>query len=343
MGTGYMGADTTDHGFERRKDSPASASSADPAVPDVDTDETLESTLDSDAADADLADADYLEVDDPDVAQPASATSTHRKRPSAPLRAELPPTTGAISIERIEAPASHDVYDYDTDHRGIEPVPALHDDAAQPRRRDRRNEHEHRNGRGTRDHYEDHDQNQDYEPRRARRRERRRGRAGWIAATFIFFLLFGSAATLDWYLWNTTQEWEAHSTRLTQANYDLGARLAAEQQTTMQLGSEIDLLTQQLATSNQTVTDLSAEKAGAVDQSAIRQQEIEALEDTLSSAGRVANSLHRCIDEQQQLAEYLRNAEDYEPEDLEAFTTTVNELCSAAEQANDRLQEALNQ
>lgn len=340
-----MGEDTTDHGFEGRKVSPASASSADPAVPDVDTDETLESTLDSDAADADLADADYLEVDDSDVEQTASATSAHRKRPSAPLRAELPPTTGAISIERIQAPAAHDVYDYDTDHRGIEPVPASRDDVPQRRRRelrDHRDERSERDRRDSRDRYNDRD-DEHYEPRRTRRRERRRGRAGWIAATFIFFLLFGSAATLDWYLWNTTQEWEQHSNRLTQANYDLGARLAAEQQTTMQLGSEIDLLTQQLATSNQTVTDLSAEKAGAVDQSAIRQQEIEALEGSLTSAGSVANSLHRCIDEQQQLTEYLRNAEDYEPEDLETFTSTVNELCSAAEQANERLQEALNQ
>ena len=178
------------------------------------------------------------------------------------------------------------------------------------------------------------------EPRR--RRKRRRSRAGWIAATFIFFLLFGSAATLDWYLWNTAQEWEEHARQLTEVNYDLGARLSSEQQTTMQLNSEIDLLTQQLATSNLTVTALSAEKAGAVDESAIHLQEVEALEESLTSAGSAANALQRCVDEQEQLTEYLRDAENYEPEDLEDFSNSVRDLCASAEQANERLQDLLN-
>lgn len=330
-----MRTETSGHGFERRKQTPASAQSADPVVDDpaaerdAVSDETVELSLETDAADADLMDADYLEVDDPDTEQAENAASAHRKRPAAPRRAEHLPLTGAIPTERIEAAGSRDVYDYDTDHRGIAPVPAVREDEPQPRDRD-----EQAHGDGT----------SRYEPRRkTRRRDRRRGRASWITATFIFVLLFGSAGFLDWYLWNTTQEWQEHATELTEANYELGAQLSAEKQTILQLNSEIDLLTQQLATSNQTVIALSADKAGAVDQSALRQQEIEALEGTLVSAGSVANSLHRCIDEQQQLAEYLRDAENYEPEDLESLSAGVDELCSSAERANDRLQEALNQ
>lgn len=326
-----MGTETSDHGFERRKDSPASAPSADPVVdepavePDAVSDETVELSLETDAADADLIDADYLEVDDVETEQAANLASAHRKRPAAPQRADNAPITGAIPLERITTAPAHDVYDYDTDHRGIAPVPALYEDTPL---------------RGQRD---EHDNDSPTKPRRTRRHKRQRSRAGWIAATFIFMLLFGSAAFLDWYLWNTTQEWQDHSRHLTEANYDLGARLSAEQQATLQLNSEIDLLTQQLATSNQTVIALSADKAGAVDQSALRQQEIEALEDNLDSAGSVANALHRCVDQQQQLAEYLRDSENYEPEDLEDFSSGVSTLCTAAELANDRLQEALNQ
>ncbi|WP_062134550.1 hypothetical protein [Demequina aestuarii] len=169
------------------------------------------------------------------------------------------------------------------------------------------------------------------------------GRRGWIAATIVFMLLFGGAAALDWYLWNTSDEWEERAGVLTDVNYDLGARLSSEQQTTLQLTSEIDLLTQQLATSNQKVTDLSSEKASAVDESAVYQQEIDALETSVSSAAGVANALHRCVDGQQELVTYLRDAENYDPEELAAFSDSVRELCAEAEGANDRLQEALNE
>ncbi|MFN3867045.1 MAG: hypothetical protein ACK4MD_10095 [Demequina sp.] len=170
---------------------------------------------------------------------------------------------------------------------------------------------------------------------------RKRGRAGWIAATVVFMLLFGGATALDWYLWNTTEEWEARSEALTEINYDLGARLSSEQQTTMQLASEIDLLTQQLATSNQKVTALSAEKASAVDESAFYLQQIDALEGTVSSAAGVANALHRCVDGQQELITYLQDAESYDPDELAAFSSSVRALCAEAERANERLQTAL--
>lgn len=327
-----MASDTSNHGFARRKSDAALAQPANSEVDDSLEDESPPSAPESDAADADATEVDAHEADaheadfveaelvDTQTIEIDGVVAAHRKRPAPPRRAEAPTTTGSLPLERIDAPAAVDVYDYDIDRRYRQEF--AHEDNEVPYRR-RRTDRPQEEAR--------------------RRRDRRRGRAGWIAATFIFVLLFGSAAALNYYLWNTTQEWEQHAHRLTEANYELGARLSAEQQTTMQLGSEIDLLTQQLATSNQTVTDLSAEKAGAVDQSAIRQQEIEALEGTLANAGSIANALHRCIDEQQQLEEYLRDAENYEPEDLVDFSASVSDLCTRAEQANDRLQESLNQ
>lgn len=319
---------TSKHGFARRKTDAAPATPADSEVDSSVDEETPSSAPETDAADTDIIDAEVIEdgpledgpLDDADDGDQDNPTNAHRKRPAAPLRAELPPTTGAIPIERIEAPAAVDVYDYDIDRRSQQAELPSTEEVPQLRRRTDPPPHEAR-----------------------RRRSRRKGRTGWIVATFIFFLLFGTAAALDYYLWNTTQDWEQRAGELTEINYDLGGRLSSEQQTTMQLNSEIDLLTQQLATSNQTVTALSAEKAGAVDESAIYLQEIEALEGNLNSAGSVANALRRCMDGQQELVGYLRDAENYEPEDLEDFSNSVAELCADARLANDRLQESLNQ
>ncbi len=179
--------------------------------------------------------------------------------------------------------------------------------------------------------------------RRPARQRSQRGQLGWIATTVVLMLMLGGSVALDWYLWNTTEQWEERSGALTEINYDLGERLSAEQQTTLQLKSEIDLLTQQLATSNQKVTALSAEKASAVDESATYLQEIDGLEEDVSTASGVANALHRCVDGQQELVSYLSDAENYEAEELTDFSESVRALCAEAESANERFQRSLNQ
>jgi len=166
---------------------------------------------------------------------------------------------------------------------------------------------------------------------------RRRGRAGWIAASIVLFLLLGAAVALDVHLWRTTDQWEARADDLTEINYALGEELSSEQSTTMQLESEIDLLSQQLATSNQKVVDLSAEKASANDASAFANQQIEELTGFLSQATAVASSMQRCIDGQEQLAEYLTEPDNYEPDQLAEYARGVSQLCDSARANNEAL------
>ncbi|GIG54320.1 hypothetical protein [Demequina activiva] len=178
---------------------------------------------------------------------------------------------------------------------------------------------------------------QDHEPARRGRR------AGWIVTTVLLLLLLTGSVLLNWHLWTTTDEWQARADALTDVNYDLGERLSREEQTTMQLGSEIDLLTQQLATSNQRVIDLGASKASAEDASEYASQQIDQLTTSLTNASAVANALHRCVDGQQQLVTYLENPDNYEPEELADYAQSVRQLCAAAESSNEQLREALSE
>ena len=279
---------------------------------------------------------------EPAVADPAEATDDVAPSAASAPSAATPPTASSVAPSAASAPGDYDDDDaLDTDGESDaseadeadppEPSPALVEPGlTDPERVAGAVRDDGRPHRRRRD-----DDERDLAP------APRRGRAGWIAAVVVLVLLLAGAATLDWYLWRTSNEWEARSEALTAINYDLGGRLSAEQQTTMQLSNEIDLLTQQLATSNQKVTDLSAEKASAVDESAYYLQEIDALEQNVESAAGTASALQRCVDGQQELVTYLQDAELYDPEDLEAFRTSVDELCTQAEEANVRLQDSL--
>jgi chromosome segregation ATPase len=154
-------------------------------------------------------------------------------------------------------------------------------------------------------------------------------------------LLLVVSVLLNRHLWMTTDDWEARSVALTDVNYELGEQLSREQQTTTQLESEIDLLSQQLATSNQRVVDLSASKASAEDESEYATQQIDQLTTSLSNASGVANALHRCVDGQQQLVTYLETPDNYEPEELADYAESVDQLCNAAERSSEQLREAL--
>ena len=166
-------------------------------------------------------------------------------------------------------------------------------------------------------------------------------RVGWIVTVVLLILLLATSVLLNRHLWITSDQWEARSAALTDVNYDLGEQLSREEQTTTQLESEIELLTQQLATSNQRVVDLSAGKATAEDASEYARQQIEQLTASLTNASAVANALHRCADGQQQLVTYLENPDNYEPEELTEYAESVGQLCEAAERSNEQLREAL--
>lgn len=178
-------------------------------------------------------------------------------------------------------------------------------------------------------------------PQRAHRRRRRRTRF-WPILTISLVLLLAAAGYVIWYLWGTTEQWHQRADDLTAVNYELGQELSDTQARLSVLEGDLDLLGEQLATSNQRLLDVAAENASIIDDQAYASQQLASLADRLSSAGSVAIQLNRCIEEQRRLADYLANAEDYDPDELADYRTSVDELCEPAVSANARLQEALN-
>ncbi|BDZ61320.1 hypothetical protein GCM10025873_11110 [Demequina sediminis] len=55
----------------------------------------------------------------------------------------------------------------------------------------------------------------------------------------------------------------------------------------------------------------------------------------------MANSLSRCIEGHEQLVTYLQTPDDYEPEELESFRASVDELCTAATDAHLDFQQSV--
>ena len=60
------------------------------------------------------------------------------------------------------------------------------------------------------------------------------------------------------------------------------------------------------------------------------------------AAGRVAKALDQCVQGQNRLIGYLRDAALYDPKDLDAYSTSVQQLCQQATDANTGLQGELS-
>ncbi|MDN4483931.1 hypothetical protein [Demequina lignilytica] len=158
-------------------------------------------------------------------------------------------------------------------------------------------------------------------------------RAGlWFAIALLTVLLIG-VSTLAAYLWHVSDEWRAQVEELTDVSYGLGDDLAAERETLAAAEERIDLLTDQLATSKDTVSRLQAENARWGDDAAFAQEQIGQLEDLIATGTAATSSLNRCIEANDQLVAYLEAPDDYDPEEIVAFEESVAELCTEANRA----------
>ncbi len=145
------------------------------------------------------------------------------------------------------------------------------------------------------------------------------------------------------YLWIASDRWAARADDLETESYDLGARLATEQEYVVQQTEKITILTQQLATAQQRITELADQTAQAGDDVAFAQQRIQLLTELSALGGSVSVTLNRCVNEQKTLVGYLQNADAYTPSDIAAFKSDVDALCAAAQSANATLQKQLAQ
>ncbi|WP_084075942.1 hypothetical protein [Demequina sp. NBRC 110052] len=170
-----------------------------------------------------------------------------------------------------------------------------------------------------------------------------RERTWWIVAVTVLAIATTVMAVLVYQMVGITEEWEQRSNEIDAANYELGQEIADANTTITQQTDRITLLTQQLDTAKTRISELADQTANFDDDRAYMAQQIDLLSGYVGSASSVANALGRCVDGQKQLVEYVKNAEDYEPQELLDYENSVNELCKAAQDSNAALQAQLSE
>lgn len=168
-------------------------------------------------------------------------------------------------------------------------------------------------------------------------------RRRWIVVTAILTLLLLSVVAFAGYLWDVTRKWEAQAAQAQAISADLGERLATEQSEVVRLQQELDITNEQLSTAQQRITELADLAAQTGDDVQYYVQEINAQRELAQTGSAVATALNRCIEGQRQLAVYLRDADNYDPQELADYETSLKTLCDNAISANSTFQQAFAQ
>ncbi|WP_156160775.1 hypothetical protein [Demequina maris] len=164
---------------------------------------------------------------------------------------------------------------------------------------------------------------------------------GLVVTIAMLTVLLLAASALIAYLWRVSEAWEERVVEMTAYSYGLGEDLASERDTLTTTQEQLDLVSQQLSASKDTVSRLQAENAQWGDDAAYAQEQIAGLQEIITNATSVANSLSRCIQGHEQLAEYLANPDDLKPKELRSFEASVDELCQAAADSNLTFQQSV--
>jgi chromosome segregation ATPase len=164
-----------------------------------------------------------------------------------------------------------------------------------------------------------------------------------MALSGVLAIMLVAAIVIAGYLWNVNGKWQAQVESLTATGYSLGDRIAEHQQQIKQLESANGLLSDQLATAKDKVLSLSNEKAQWSDQTAYAQQQVDLLNGQITAAQSVITQLGRCLDGEKQLVTYIGAADQYTPQQIEQFQTSVDSLCEAATVATTNFQKSLTE
>ena len=170
---------------------------------------------------------------------------------------------------------------------------------------------------------------------------RRRPRAATVVlAVLLVTTLVGAGLVLGRML-TTNQAWQDSTREWETLARSTGEDLAASQADLAATQAELDATTAQLSTAQERITQLADEKAQLGDTSASQQQLADYQSRVSQAAGQVATALASCVDGQQRLIGYLQNSAQYDPTDLERFTSDVQTVCAQATDANAALQREL--
>lgn len=171
-------------------------------------------------------------------------------------------------------------------------------------------------------------------------RRRRPGAATVVLAVLLVATLVGAGLVLGRML-TTNEAWQESTQQWETLARSTAEDLAAAQADLAATQAELDATTTQLATAQQRITELADEKAQLGDTSASQQQLADYQSRVSQAAGQVATALASCVDGQQRLIGYLQNSDQYDPADLERFTSDVQTVCARATDANAALQREL--
>jgi hypothetical protein len=163
----------------------------------------------------------------------------------------------------------------------------------------------------------------------------------WIILTSILGVLLAVMIGFTIYLWDVSKDWEAQVGEITAVSEDLGSRLAAEQAEVVRQQEQIDVISEQLSTAQQRITELADLNAQTGDDVQFYVQEINRQRELATTGAAVAAALERCIEGHEQLVIYLRNEDNYDPAELAAYEASLNTLCTNAMAANATFQQAV--
>ncbi len=145
------------------------------------------------------------------------------------------------------------------------------------------------------------------------------------------------------YLLVINNQWQTRADALTIESYDLGERLTDALGQIVDQQAQIDLLGEQLETSQERVLELADEMAQAGDNATYTQQQLALYQELSALGGSVSLALNHCVNEHEKLVGYLKNPGAWDPESLAAYEAGVNQLCDSAQSANATLQKALTE
>lgn len=166
-------------------------------------------------------------------------------------------------------------------------------------------------------------------------------RKRWRLIATVSFVVGVVATVGALTLWVLNVQWQGRADDLTAAAYDMGQNLSDVRSQVVEQQADIDLLTEQLVTSQARVIELADASAQAGDAAAHAQQEIAYYQELAALGGSVALTLNRCVNEHEKLVGYLENPDDYDAGEVAQFKASVNTMCNAAQSANTTLQQEL--
>jgi hypothetical protein len=165
---------------------------------------------------------------------------------------------------------------------------------------------------------------------------------GWRPATIALGLVAALLVAGTTYLWRTSDAWQQRAADYEDASRDLGALLADERARLTATNADLESVRDQLATAQTRIIELANEKAQLGDDREAQRMLADYQERISDAAGRVAKALDQCVQGQNRLIGYLRDAALYDPKDLDAYSTSVQQLCQQATDANTGLQGELS-